>query len=64
MPAYLVRMTDGLAGTGLRFGPDQKSTGHMEENDMRWSHLLLGLVVVFACIWASNNISFIKQIVG
>lgn len=31
---------------------------------MKWSHLLLGLVVVFVCIWASNNIAIVKNIVG
>jgi hypothetical protein len=31
---------------------------------MKWGHLLLGIVVVFACIWASNNITFIENIVG
>lgn len=31
---------------------------------MRWSHLLLGITVVFVCIWASNNISFINKVVG
>jgi hypothetical protein len=31
---------------------------------MKWGHLLLGIVVIFACIWASNNITFLENIVG
>lgn len=31
---------------------------------MRWSHLLLGIVVVSVLIWASNHIGFYKNIVG
>jgi hypothetical protein len=31
---------------------------------MKWGHLILGVVVVFVCIWASNNISLIKNVVG
>lgn len=54
----------GLAGTALTRGLDQHRIEVPEGNDMRWSHLLLGLVVVFACIWASNNIAFVKQITG
>lgn len=31
---------------------------------MKWGHLVLGIIVVFACIWASNNVTFVENIVG
>lgn len=31
---------------------------------MRFWHLIVLVVVVFACIWASNNINFISKIVS
>jgi hypothetical protein len=31
---------------------------------MKFWHLVVLVAVVFACIWASNNISFVENIVG
>lgn len=31
---------------------------------MTLKHVLLTVAVVFACIWASNNVSFIQKVVG
>jgi hypothetical protein len=31
---------------------------------MKLYHVALTLVLIFACIWASNNIPFIENIVG
>jgi hypothetical protein len=31
---------------------------------MKWGHLVLGILLIFACIWASNNVTVIENIVG
>ena len=31
---------------------------------MKLVHLAITIVIVFACIWASNNIKFVANIVG
>jgi hypothetical protein len=31
---------------------------------MKIWHTVVLIVVVFACIWASNNVQFVKNIVG
>jgi hypothetical protein len=31
---------------------------------MKLMHVVLAVLVVFACIWASNNVTFVQNIVG